>query len=447
MDKLRKYRKGIMFFLKILITLSALTIFMYALFEYYSQATYANKGNFIVAFLYFVVFLTFSSTYNCFMIGILRLRELVASYCIAIFFTNAIFYFVMSLIARAMLGLVPIFLISVVQSIVAMLLYVEANRIYFKLYPARDCVVVCSDNPGDLLIVEKFIRIKERYNIKLVCNESDGFDAIIEKINKHSTAILGSISNELRSRLIKYCYEHSIRLFVVPTIEDILLNKAHETQIGDSLVYLIKNRSFSLEQLAIKRMMDIFISLVAIIITSPIMIVTAAAIKIYDDGPVFFKQIRYTRNKETFEMIKFRSMIPDAEKDGARYTTPGDERITPVGKFIRRTRIDELPQFFNVLKGDMSVVGPRAERIETVDAYCEKMPEFAYRMKVKAGITGYAQIYGKYNTTYEEKVKMDLLYIENSSLLLDIQLMFSTFKVLVRDDSTEGFEDSKIDGE
>ncbi len=445
MKALRKYRKGIMLLLKILITASALTIFMYSLFEYYTVATYANKGNFIVAILYLAVFLTFTLTYGCFMIGILRLRELVACFFIAMVFTNAIFYLVMCLIARAMLAVLPIVLVTAAQSMVAMFLYIEANAVYFKLYPARDCVVVCSDNPNDLLIVEKFIRIKERYKIKLVCDESEGYDAIVEKLGRHSTAILGSISNDLRSRLIKFCYENSIRLFVVPTVQDILLNKAHETQIGDSLVYLSKNHSFSLEQLAVKRLMDIFISLFAIIITSPIMLVTAVAIKVYDNGPVFFRQDRYTRDKHVFNMIKFRSMVPDAEKNGAQYTVPGDERVTPVGRFIRRTRIDELPQFFNVLKGDMSVVGPRAERIETVNAYCEKMPEFAYRMKVKAGITGYAQIYGKYNTPYEEKIKMDLLYIENSSLLLDLQLIFSTFKVLVRDDSTEGFEDSEIE--
>ena len=226
----------------------------------------------------------------------------------------------------------------------------------------------------------------------------------------------------------------------MPDVTDILMHNSQETFVGDSLLYLCKNRTFTTEQLIIKRAMDIVISAIGILVTSPIMLITALLIKAWDGGPVLFKQTRYTRNLTPFTLVKFRSMVVDAEKDGAQFTVPGDKRITPIGRFIRATRIDELPQLFNIIHGEMSLVGPRAERIENVDFYCELMPEFRYRMKVKAGLTGYAQIYGKYNTSYEDKLKMDLLYIENCSILRDLQLLFITLKVVFMPESTEGYE-------
>ena len=133
----------------------------------------------------------------------------------------------------------------------------------------------------------------------------------------------------------------------------------------------------------------------------------------------------------------------DAEKAGVQLAQENDSRITKVGAFIRATRIDELPQLFNILKGDMSFVGPRPERPEFVEEYSKTVPEFSYRMKVKAGLTGYAQVYGKYNTTFLDKLKMDLLYIEKYSILLDIQIILTTVKVVFMKESTEGFTDKK----
>ena len=200
----------------------------------------------------------------------------------------------------------------------------------------------------------------------------------------------------------------------------------------------------TMEQMLIKRLADILISAIGLTVLSPVLAIVALLIKLYDGGPVLFRQDRYTRNNEVFTLVKFRSMIVDAEKDGAQFTVPGDKRITPIGKFIRATRIDELPQLINVLKGDMSIVGPRAERLENADAYTEMMPEFRYRTKVKAGLTGYAQVYGKYNTSFEDKVRMDLYYIENYSLLMDFKLLLYTIKVIFMKESTEGFENETL---
>ena len=190
--------------------------------------------------------------------------------------------------------------------------------------------------------------------------------------------------------------------------------------------------------------MDIIISVVALIVTSPIMLITAAAIKLYDGGPVFFRQERCTIHGKVFRIHKFRSMIVDAEKEGEVIpATEDDDRITPIGKIIRKIRLDELPQFIDILKGDMSVVGPRPERVEHVKQYTEELPEFSYRLKVKGGLTGYAQIYGKYNTTAYDKLKLDLMYIQNYSILLDLKLIIMTVKIMFVKESTEGFEESR----
>ncbi len=174
------------------------------------------------------------------------------------------------------------------------------------------------------------------------------------------------------------------------------------------------------------------------------MLLTALAIKWYDGGPVFYKQIRCTRRMREFYIYKFRSMKVDAEKDGvARLAAQNDARITPIGKFIRMVRIDELPQLFNILRGEMSFIGPRPERPEIIAKYLEEMPEFAYRTKVKAGLAGYAQVFGKYNTTPYDKLKLDLFYIENYSTWLDIKLMLLTLKILLKPESTEGVESSQ----
>ena len=180
-------------------------------------------------------------------------------------------------------------------------------------------------------------------------------------------------------------------------------------------------------------------SFLLIILTSPMMALTALSIKLYDGGAILYKQTRCTLEGKKFQIYKFRSMIANAEEDGiARLAAKGDSRITPIGKIIRKVRIDELPQLFNIIKGEMSFVGPRPERPEIIEKYTEEMPEFSYRVKVKAGLTGYAQIFGKYNTKPYDKLKLDLYYIEHYSVWLDLKLIILTLKILLTLESTEG---------
>lgn len=212
----------------------------------------------------------------------------------------------------------------------------------------------------------------------------------------------------------------------------------------DTPIFLIREYALTVEQRLTKRVIDLFFSLLLLVVTAPIMLITAIVIKCYDRGPALFKQVRCTAGGKRFQILKFRSMRVDAEKDGvARLASQNDDRITPIGRFIRAVRIDELPQLFNILKGEMSFIGPRPERPEIIEQYLEEMPEFAFRMKMKAGLAGYAQVYGKYNTMPYDKLKLDLSYIENYSLWLDLRLMLLTLKILFKPESTEGVEESQ----
>ena len=232
---------------------------------------------------------------------------------------------------------------------------------------------------------------------------------------------------------------------IIGVVADIIkVEKKYETAIETALGGNIQNIVTDDEETA-KRMIDVICALILVVITSPVMLITAICIKCYDSGPVLYRQVRCTIGGREFKIMKFRSMRVDAEKDGvARLAARNDSRITPIGKFIRAVRIDELPQLFNILAGDMSFIGPRPERPEIIRQYVEDMPEFVYRMKVKAGLAGYAQVYGKYNTTPYDKLKLDLSYIENYSVWLDIKLMLLTLKILVKAESTEGVDSTQI---
>ena len=260
-----------------------------------------------------------------------------------------------------------------------------------------------------------------------------------------NAVVIWDINEKDRNIILKFCYAHSIRVYVMPKISDVILVGSEELHVFDTPILLTREYSLSMEQRFIKRSIDVICSLILLVVTSPLMLLTALAIKLYDGGPVLYKQVRCTTGQREFYIMKFRSMRTDAEKDGvARLAQKGDKRITPVGKVIRKCRLDELPQLINILRGDMSFIGPRPERPEIIAQYMEVMPEFAFRMKVKAGLAGFAQVYGKYNTSPYDKLKLDLTYIENYSVWLDLKLMLLTLKVLFWPDSTEGVESEQV---
>ena len=259
-------------------------------------------------------------------------------------------------------------------------------------------------------------------------------------IRKYNAVVLCDLPAQARNQIMKFCYQESIRTYVTPKISDIIFRGADDIHLFDTPLLLSRNQGLSIDQRIIKRTCDIVLSLIGIVIASPFMLIIALAVKLYDGGPVFYKQERLTRDEKPFMIYKFRSMSMDSEKNGARLAAKGDKRVTPVGKIIRNIHFDELPQLFNILKGDMSMVGPRPERQVIADQYAEEIPEFVLRTKVKAGLTGYAQVYGKYNTTPYDKLKFDITYIENYSLWLDVKIMLLTFKILFQKENTEGVD-------
>ncbi len=408
------------------------------------------KGHVLEIAIYGVILLMFSNMYGGMRLGYLKNSEIVFSQLFATLLAGILIYGELSLMAFELFHLTYFVYMGVEQFLVVVIYIPLVNKIYRHLFPPRKLLMICGRKQPDML-TEKFETRKDKYRITDRIEVEEGYDAVVKRIEddfrtgKCNAVVIGDISVDERKPLIKFCYGNSIRFYLFPKIGDVILTGAEELHVFDSPILLTREYSLTVEERVIKRTIDIVFSLILIILSSPFMLLTALAVKLYDRGPVLYKQIRCTRDAREFTIYKFRSMKVDAESDGvARLASKGDSRITPVGNFIRKCRLDELPQLFNILKGDMSFIGPRPERPEIIKQYVEIMPEFAYRMKVKAGLAGFAQVYGKYNTTPYDKLKLDLIYIEKYSLMLDLKLMLLTLKVLLWPDSTEGVEKEQI---
>lgn len=401
------------------------------------------KGFLLMGAFYALFFVIFSYILGGMKIGYLKSSSLMLSQTLALIAANVSIYLETVLLSARFVNIIPMIELTAIDIVVIFIWTFLVNRIFRKLFPARHILLLYEEYDPSMLL-RKVNSRKDRYLIKKSMNVEEGWESITKEMCNYDAVFLCDIHSPLRNRLVKYCYANGIRSYITPKISDIIIRSSENIHMFDTPLLLSRNNGLSFEQKLVKRFMDIVISLVMLVITSPFMLVTAVAIKLYDGGPVFFRQKRCTINGREFYIHKFRSMIVNAEKEGEVIpATDDDERITPVGKVIRKTRLDELPQFIDILKGDMSVVGPRPERVEHVEMYTRDIPEFSYRLKVKGGLTGYAQIYGKYNTTAYDKLKLDLMYIQNYSLLLDLKLIIMTVKIIFVKESTEGFEDTE----
>jgi exopolysaccharide biosynthesis polyprenyl glycosylphosphotransferase len=426
-----------------LVNLTLLTLaYGFAWFSEKLSIPFPFGGNFTVLGVYAILLYTFTSLYGGYQIGQLKRLDVINSQIISILFVNAITYLQISLMERTLVisKALPIVILTLADIVIIIVWAYIADAVYKKMYPPRDIALIY-DNPFDLIEVEDKLNMrKDKFNLKVVLSSDEDFEAVKKALDECGVVALASEKEPLRENILKYCFEKGISVYISPKLSDLMIRGASRLELFDSPIYYCSNKGLTIGQRIIKRLMDMILSLVLIILFSPVMIVIAAAIKLHDKGPVLFKQKRYTKDGKVFNILKFRSMIVDAEKDGEVIPAEdNDPRITPVGKVIRKIRLDELPQLFNILKGDMSVVGPRPERVEHVDMYSEQIPEFRYRLKVKGGLTGYAQVLGKYNTSPYDKLRLDLIYIENYSLLLDLKLMLTTIKILFKPESTEGF--------
>jgi len=438
---MKKFRKTVMFVFKILLVVAAVGLYVGTFKMFYEVPRLLFKDNYVIGVIHFLVFVTLSVSYNAYAIGVLRLRELIYSYALAIVLANFTGWAQLSLMLHHFISLPPMLLLTAAQMAVGVLIYIAGNAIYFKLRPPRAALAILANPEDDRRVLKKFLKESRRYRIAAYCHETDGWERIARAIDGQPLVLMfGHGSHDMRVRVIRYCYETNKRLLMIPNVDEIFVQCADRCQIDDIPAFLFRNRQMTSEQRIIKRLVDIVGSAAGLIVLSPVMLITAAAIRIHDGGPVIFRQTRLTQGGRTFQLMKFRSMVVDAEKRGPELATSLDSRITPVGRWIRMLRIDELPQLFNILKGDMSIVGPRPERPELTEEYCRTYPEFRYRLKVKAGLTGYAQVFGRYNTLFEDKVKLDLLYIQHFSLIFDLYIMISTIKVLFMPSSTAGVD-------
>ena len=424
-------------------------IYAYTWIERYHQRYVYNVklyfwGHILMVFIYFVLLFFFNTTYGGLKIGFLKPMDVFFSQGFSLLCVNVITYLQISLMEVKLVWTKGILWMTVVQIVVAGIWTFLCNQVYRKAFPPRDLLLIHGERSIED-ITRKFASRPDKYKIVKCMDIAKGLDIVKhEIIDSKMAVVLWDIPTTDRNDLFKFCYSHSIRVYMMPKITDVLLKGADQLHLFDTPILLSREVSLKIEQRIVKRTIDIVCSLILLIISAPIQLITAIVIKAYDKGPVLYKQVRCTTDGREFEILKFRSMRVDAEKDGvARLASKNDSRITPVGKFIRKVRIDELPQLFNIIKGDMSFIGPRPERPQIIAQYMEEMPEFALRMKVKAGLAGYAQVYGKYNTTPYDKLKLDLFYIENYTLWLDIKLMLLTLKILFKPESTEGVDSNQ----
>lgn len=401
---------------------------------------YFGYGKYVLSGVYGLLVLVLFFNFDGFKFGYLKLSDVLISQWIALFIANFITYWQLCLIANVVITPMPmlaLMLLDVVVSLICVALY---TNIYHRIYVPKKMVMVYGRDDAMMLKFKMDTR-SDKYQIVKLISEEAGREKICEQIVHYDGVILADLSAELRNDILKFCYEKQIRLYVAPKLSDIIIRGAGDINLFDTPLLLVKGHGLTPMQRLVKRLMDVCICLVALIVAAPIMLITALAIKLEDGGPVFYTQKRVTRDGKEFDILKFRSMIVNAEKEGNSIpATDHDPRITKVGRFTRATRIDELPQILNILKGDMSIVGPRPERVEHVEKFSKEIPEFSYRLKVKGGLTGFAQIYGKYNTSAYDKLRLDLMYIENYSLMLDIKLILMTIRIMLKKESTEGFD-------
>ena len=401
-------------------------------------APFFRRGNWMMIFIYAILLIFFMNTYGGFKVGFLKKGNLIYSQILAVLFTNIVTYFQITVQDKRFTTPVPLG-VNIALSVVAILVWTLIFQwIYGLIFPPRRMLLISGDY-SDYHLLEKMNAREDKYIISHIISYKEGMEKLIPQINQYDGIIVGDMPSHERNLIIKYCYAKQIRTYSVPKISDVLLRSSVDLNLFDSPLLLSRNTGLAIEQMFCKRLIDIVFSIIGLLISAPFFILIAISIKLTDRGPVFYKQTRLTKDGKTFEIYKFRTMIQNAEKySGAVLASEHDPRILPVGRLLRATRLDELPQIFNILKGEMSIVGPRPERPELAAEIEKEIPEFSYRLKVKAGLTGYAQVYGKYNTTSYDKLKLDLTYIRNYSIFLDLKLIFMTPKIMLLKESTEG---------
>ncbi len=428
-------------FIKLINLLCMVAAFGVAWFMYYQymiRSPFYFWGDVAIVVIFAVLYFYFCKTYDAFVISHYRIFDIIASQSLALLFSNGIMYAITVLLCKHFPNPFPLLLCFVDQVSISIIWSCIAHWTYFKWFPALKTIIVYDRRRGMQDLIEEY-GLAKKFDVKKTASVEECLNDL-SMIDDMEVVFLSGIHSHDRNFILKYCLYEKKQVYVIPRIGDVIMSSAMQVHLFHLPMMRVQRYRPRPGYLFLKRVFDIVASLIGLIVLSPVFLITAIAIKATDKGPVFYKQARLTKNGKRFMIHKFRSMRVDAEKDGVARLSSGDndDRITPVGRFIRKCRIDELPQLIDILSGNLSVVGPRPERPEIAEEYMKEIPEFQLRLQAKAGLTGYAQVYGKYNTTPYDKLQMDLMYIAHPSFAEDIRICFATFKILFTSESTEG---------
>lgn len=445
--KIKRFESTMWLFLKVVLYAVIMATFILIMAKENPTVMRLSRTMGITMTTYCIVGLLFLSIYGKYDVGRRKSKPIIYSLALAVGFTDVVTYLqimIMNTITPSVrafrfesIGLLCI--TYIVQVLIIVIAAYGGNALFFAIHDPESCCIVTSSQESLDEIVRAISKYKKQYQIDYIIDYRDR--DVLKTVGKADAVFIYDVPSLQRAEIIRFCYKERLNVYINPEIEDIMEINAQYYLLDDVSVINKNVKTWTMEQRVMKKAMDMGLAILFGVLSSPIWIVSAIAIKLYDGGSIFFKQKRATINGRVFEVYKFRTMKENVENHSV---TSDDDRITKPGKILRKTRMDELPQLLNILKGDMSFVGPRPEMLENVEAYEEELPEFRYRLRVKAGLTGYAQIAGKYNTTPKDKLIMDMMYIEQFSIMRDIQLLFQTAIVLLKSDSTEAFQKDRM---
>ncbi len=445
MKIINKFQKTIVLLLKLLLFASMFAIFFLIFGSQHPWLLRLSRTSAITLLTFGVLGTAMMSIYGGYKIGIEKSKPIIHSLTLSVFITDFITHLQLCIMNTNAANNQTfeyenpelLLLVMLLQFVVIVFFAYFGNFVYFSINSPEKCCVITSSKYALNSIVPKVLKYKKQYKITDMVLYTD--DGLFDVMDRSDTVFLYDVPMSVRTMLVEYCYAKNKNIYYNFEMCDVVSLRGRTSILDDKPLVASQMKGLTFEQRAAKRTMDLLISTIGLIVTSPIMALCAILIKAEDGGKVFFKQKRATKDGKIFEVYKFRTMKEAGSVN--RSVTSDDDRITKVGKYLRKFRIDELPQIINIFKGEMSVVGPRPEMIENVDQYTQELPEFSYRLRVKAGLTGFAQIAGKYNTSPKDKLVMDLMYIEQYSIWLDIKLIFQTLTVFLKaSDSTEAFK-------
>lgn len=446
MEKNDRYKRLVKFGSSAVILLIEIALYYLVWTYYYNPRVlfpFWRRGNWFMAGLYSMILVMMHSMYGGLRVGLLQKKHLIYSQLMGLLAANACAYLMLAMVDRHWFPPLMLIVLTGADMGFVFVWATAFQKLYNILFPPRELLLVYGERSVYHLL-DKINSREDKYILTGAIHIEKGIPEIMRRVPDYGGVIIGDIPCEQRNKILKGCYELGKRVYMVPKISDVLVRSSDELNLFDTALLLSKSGELQLDQDFLKRILDLVTAGVLLLLGFPFFLFFGLAIKLEDHGPVFYRQKRLTKDGAVFEILKFRTMRVDAEADGIpRLSGKEDDRITRVGAILRATRLDELPQVFNILRGDMSMVGPRPERPEIAAEYQKEIPEFSYRLKVKAGLTGFAQIYGMYNTTPYDKLKLDLTYIRNASVLLDLKLIFMTPKIMFMKEKTEGIGEGR----